>query len=227
MANRAVSFRIVWLWVWLSATCTLLTAQSPVIDFNPDNGRGDVLTLGAFNWPVGTAESIQQTIGDITVRVVAEGSDDAKLTFAWWKAGYDFGATRVSDGVTTLAANQNMRLVITGLKPGKHSLTTWHNHVDADPPVGKLSIDHAGLSIMVEPSHRVTHDDEARTAHLTFEQTADETLEVVLRPAQGQRVILNSLASIKSILRCKSGDQRRQMEMSTRWKTQPWLGNRP
>lgn len=170
-------------------------AQSPlVIDFNPDNGRSDVLTRGVTNWPVGTAASIQQTIGDITIRLEGEGNSDAKLTFAWWKAGYDFGATKSSDGVTTTSADQRLRLTITGLKPGMHSLATWHNHLDADPPAGKLAIEHAGQSTSVEPSHRVKHDDDARTSYLQFEQRADEKFEVILRPAPGQRVVLNALA---------------------------------
>ena len=170
------------------------TGQTPlVIDFNPDNGRNDVVTKGTLNWPIGSTAKSQQTIGNVTISVAAEGGPESELEGSWWKAGFDFPAALVSDGVSTRDPGHTLRVTISGLPPGRHSITTWHNHVDADSPKS-IDIELNGQTQRITPTHRVTHDDDAANAHFAFEQTGDAKIEMVLRSAPDQRVILSALA---------------------------------
>ncbi len=165
------------------------------IDFNPDNGRGDVVTRGMLNWPIGTVANTERQIDAVKIELFVESSGAKKLAFDWWKGGYDFGATRASDGVTTEEAGAPIRLRITGLAPGRHTLTTLHNRVGAMPSPEAIIVEVAGNSRSVVPSHRVKHDDDAATCHLPFEQVAGQSCEIVFRPSSADhRVIINALA---------------------------------
>ena len=165
-----------------------------LIDINPDNGRSDIRTAGAINWPIGSTNSAQTTADGVRVEVRTT-TESARLKFDWWKAGYDVGATLASDGVTTEQPGETIELVLSGLTAGKHSLVTWHNHTTkqtAPPRVG-IQIGDSAESI-VETTSCVTHDDDAATSYATFEAAADRETVVRIRPLdKSQHAILNGL----------------------------------
>lgn len=165
-----------------------------LIDINPDNGRSDVRTPEAFNWPVGPASSAQTTVDGVNFQLKA-ASNDSQLNFAWWKAGYDVGATLASDGVTTDRPGETLLLSLSGLTPGFHTLTTWHNRTTPDGKPIRLGIQIGETAeVLTDCSTCVAHDDDCATAHLTFEVPAQQATVVRIRPLdKTQHAILNAL----------------------------------
>ena len=179
------------------------SADQPLyIDFNPDNGRSDVRSPHASNWPIATCRQVEQRFGNLSLQLAAIGGDQPELTFGWWKAGYDFGATFCSDGITTVAVNTEVELRISRLSAGTHSLATWHSDWNNSAPDSELSaIDiqwHVGNqnhSATIEPTQRVKHDDEAASYFFEFEISEGEILAVRFKPKSDRgRVVLNGLA---------------------------------
>lgn len=189
-----------------------LLLASPVIaqsqnwvDFNPDNGRSDVRTPQAVNWPIGICSQAEQTIGPVYARVNVIGRATSKLTFSWWKAGYDSGATLCSDGVTTVENGDGIELTMRGLSEGKHSLVTWHSDCDAAASAAPILISatfrtasgdsEPWYETAVQPTHRVAHDDDAMTCYMEFEAKAGEDVVLCFRPSHDQqRIVLNGFA---------------------------------
>lgn len=164
------------------------------VDINPDNGRSDVRTAAVTNLPVGLSSELATSIGDVNIKLRTT-TRDTKLNFAWWKAGYDVGATLASDGVTTEQPGEAIELVLGGLTAGRHSITTWHNQttVSREPQHIEIQVDN-GPAMIVECTSCVLHDDDAATAYLEFDVVAGRDNVVRIRPKEkSQHVILNAL----------------------------------
>lgn len=193
------------MWLALGVSSSALP-QTPLnlVDFNPDNGRSDVRTPGAFNWPIGTASQFEQTIDGIHWQLKTAGRDRAQLTSGWWKAGYDSGATLTADGVTTVDSGETIQLSLNGLPPGPHTITAWHSSWDIEPHLHPITIQISTSSpieteqakpLQVMPTHRVIHDDDAATSHFAFHCKAGQTIILNFRPFDArQRVVLCGLA---------------------------------
>lgn len=164
------------------------------VDINPDNGRSDVRTAAVTNLPVGLSSELATSIGDVNIKLRTT-TRDTKLNFAWWKAGYDVGATLASDGVTTEQPGEAIELVLGGLTAGRHSITTWHNQttVSREPQHIEIQVDD-GPAMIVECTSCVLHDEDAATAYLEFDVVAGRDNVVRIRPKEkSQHVILNAL----------------------------------
>ncbi len=168
-----------YLFITISSLTVTVAAAAPLrVELNGDNGRRDVLTRGWTDWRVPDGVAATTTIGDLTFRLRAVG-DGSKLTAGWWTRGFDFGATLASDGIQVAGPGAAIELVIEGLPPGPHSLTTWHAAWAAPQPAAfDLAIDGNQVATGLSPAHRVTHDDEATILHLGFEATAGEPVVV-------------------------------------------------
>lgn len=168
-----------------------------LFDLNPDNGRGDVLTLGAVNWPIGSGEKFERAHAGWNVSLAPANSTGEKLTFAWWKAGYDSGATLASDGITSEQPGVAVRLRISGLQPGRHSLVTWHNALDEMPNHSAILVkaihpSAASIPARCIASHRARKDDSANTSYVVYEVAADGIADILYQPEDPQeRVIIN------------------------------------
>ncbi|MCC6510236.1 MAG: T9SS C-terminal target domain-containing protein [Pirellulaceae bacterium] len=184
---------LVWCGWWFGLPNENAFSQT-LIDINPDNGRSDVRTPDAINWPIGSTKSAQVSADALGVelRTVTKGS---RLKFDWWKAGYDVGATLASDGVTTEQPGETIELILSGLAPGKHTLLTWHNHTAAVSAPHRVGIQVGnGPEVVVNATSRVTHDDDAATGYVVFEAVADRETIVRIRPLDiNQSAILNGL----------------------------------
>ncbi len=185
-------------------------AESPlVIDFNPDNGRGDIVTPGAMNWPVKEAREDVRTVNDLQVRVECLRDGD-KLSAPWWKAGFDVAATLTSDGVSTSAPGGGLRITIAGLTDGQHRLVLWHNglsdkayagHIQVVASVGNDKGSAQGGTfaaqppIVVRPSHRVLHHDDSAYAMIQCAVERNQVLRIdVTTTDDRESVILNGLS---------------------------------
>jgi hypothetical protein len=172
-----------------------------VVDLNPDNGRSDVRTALAVNWPVKPGVSSVLAFEQLRAEISCTHMSVGGLQWGWWKAGYDHGATLSSDGVAAQGPGNGILLTLDGLKAGKHSLTTWHNdwsdvHTSQAISVS-LQIGNADptQTQLVNPSHRVKNDDFASSAHFEFEMTDGQQLSIRCMPTQpGYFAMLNGFA---------------------------------
>ena len=172
-----------------------------LIDLNPDNGRSDVVTPHAFNWPINEGHEFVHVVDGVEVRIAAN-SADGKLRFGWWKAGYDSGAKLSSDGVTSEKPGESISLTLNGLAPGEHSLAIWLNTWSGAPTAGSMiaEVEQANQlgeanSVAVVTSHRVGSDDDAATAYVRFQVTENGIATIHLRPSNpAARIELNGFA---------------------------------
>ena len=165
----------------------LAAVAGPRVDLNQDNGRGDVLSPGWDNWRVPQAASATAKFGGITVTIRAVG-DNAKLTTAWWKPGFDYPARMASDGVVVAG---KMELVLRGLPAGRHSLATYHNAFTAAQPNRIIVTGPGGASVTVTPTSQVKHDADAASAFLEFDAEAGKDVMLVFTPERSGTVVIN------------------------------------
>jgi len=169
------------------------SAQPLRVDLNPDNGRGDVRSPHAENWPITEGAELSRKFGAVEVTFRAPGG---RLASTWWKAGYDSGAVLASDGLTR--AGGTIEMVIRGLSPGRHSLATWHNCVEG-APLGAIGVSVDGTSRLkgIKPTSRVAHDDDAASAWVEFAATAGKEVVIAFTP-DGEKstgsVVINGFA---------------------------------
>lgn len=168
-------------------------AADPVrVDVGQDNGRRDHLTPRALNWQIkGGGPASFDLGGGVRARLSAVGGRGA-LNPVFWKGGLDTGATLATDGVL-VANGGRLRLTLSGLSPGRHTLATFHNGVEAKPP-GKLQVSVNGEPRVenVTPTHRSARDDEAGSAFVVLEARPGQEIVVEFAPSSpGGAVILN------------------------------------
>lgn len=181
----------------LVCTARGLSADELRVDLSQDNGRQDVLARGWTQWRVADADEVSRSFGDVKVTIRRQGAIGRGLTAVWWKAGFDGPAALASDGVTVQGGDRGgqLELLIHGLAPGRHSLTTFHNAVVAQ----RMSAMTVTMNDVVQqrefqPSSRVLNDADAATVHLEFEGAS---VRVQLAPdGRGEidNVILNGFA---------------------------------
>ncbi len=139
------------------------------------------------NWDVPSVVSDTRTIQGIGVTL---RSND-ELAGDWWRGGYDVGATFATDGIV----GSSIQIVLTDLPPGRHTLTTWHNHLQTSKSSRyTVRVNDQVVLENVEPSVRVTHDDDAAAAHVAFDAvTGKETVITISPDGSGEfdRVTLN------------------------------------
>ncbi len=177
--------------------------DSVKIDFNGDHGRQDVQAYGYFDWRVGTATTIERDFGGIKISISARHAQ-TKLVHDWWKAGFDYGARLVSDGIVLENPLPNDAIIVKvrGLKPGKHRIVSWHNAVSAvSSGAFRVRINGVEKQSDIKPSHRVTHDDDAQTWSGEITVDSAEPIEFCFEPqfqaakrGQVANVILNGFA---------------------------------
>ncbi|WP_395089342.1 polysaccharide lyase family 1 protein [Armatimonas sp.] len=152
------------------------------MDLNSDGARGDVRTPEWENWAPKEGTSASQTFGKVTVTLRSVGGT---FGVGWWKAGYDSNATLASDGVISKGMGK-LELVFAGLTPGKHTLVTFHNRLESEPP-RQLTV--GGVS--VTPTVRTESDADAATGFVTFVASPSGEATIAL---EGTNLVLNGFA---------------------------------
>jgi hypothetical protein len=166
------------------------------IDIGQKNDRRDVLTKTAENWIITDGPAATQRIGGVTF-ALRPGATGGTLAGALWKGGIDTGATLATDGVTVKGASgpAELQLTLTGLAPGRHSLTTYHNFTSQnDSGRYSLAVDGVLKAPAIVPPRRVASDYDAATTFVEFEAVADKDVVVTLKAqGPGDTLILNGL----------------------------------
>ncbi len=161
------------------------TALALKVDIGPDNGRKDVLTPEAENWVFKDAPSTTFHSGLLTFTLRPSGG--GQLSGVLWKGGLDTGATLATDGLTIKGGTpgSTLELTIIGLTPGHHTLTTYHNLTEN---IAATAVGHITLSINgqpkitnLKPSVRTANDDDAATAYMEFEATANTPVVITIK----------------------------------------------
>jgi hypothetical protein len=154
------------------------------VDLNPDNGRGDVVTPKCENWPF-DAKRPTRSFGTVEVAL----QSPSPLSVRWYKPLLVHGATLTSDGVV---ASGRLDIVLSGLKPGRHTLATFHNRIDeGEAPAYRVSVDGLVRLEDVRPTSRVHDDADAACAYVEF-VASDAPVMVRVEATGGDgQVILN------------------------------------
>src|ERR1700744_5354087 len=99
------------------------------VDLNPPERRTDILSPHWENWAWHEGASGSNVFGAITVTFRA-GTKELLLPVLF-KGTLDYEAHMASDGfvVKNSGGDGGVDMIITGLAPGKHTITTYHNEV--------------------------------------------------------------------------------------------------
>jgi hypothetical protein len=180
----------------VAGTCTVAIAGEPLrIDVSPRFDRHDHLSRDRENWVISPEKPAPIELDGIALSI-GSADDKTPLQASWWKAGLVHDATMASDGVF-VEGGKGLVLTIRGFAPGKHSLVTYHNSLwDADLTPIDVLVDEQLADSNIQPSRRVTADDDAASAYVEFEAKADQDVVVAIRPrtdSPGGSVVLNGL----------------------------------
>ena len=178
-----------------------VVSAEPVVrvDVNPPEPRRDVQTPGWESWPWEAGLKAAKSFGPVQITLRTHPSN--RLEVLWVKGFLDEGVRLGSDGlwVAGPADTAVLEIVLEGLPPGRHSLTTWHNEPRTNSPSAfMLWMEGRPEAGPFRPSHRVRHDDEVATARVEFNVRDQTPVTIQLRPlGEGPpagTLLLNGLA---------------------------------
>ena len=116
------------------------------------------------SWVINEQKEAEKTFGDVTVKL------KGNMASKWFKVGMSapYYSRLVSDGIAT---EDSLELIISGLKPGPHSLLTFHNTFDKMEarvfPAIKIYVNDK-LTQTVSQSNRALSKIESGTAYIKF-----------------------------------------------------------
>ena len=136
-------------------------------------GRPEAIDPNFIPWIMYDAPTTSSNFSGITITFTSVGPAGTGLTGGWWKQGVDtLGVLMADDGMTVANGNQGgqIRMVISGLSYGPHTIATYHNTWD-DPTANTFSpinISVNGVMVITNlvPSNRVTNNYDAASAYL-------------------------------------------------------------
>jgi hypothetical protein len=155
------------------------------VDINQETQRKDVLTQGWENWMLKEGASASRKFAEVTVTVRTAGPVGKGLATSIYKAALDTAATVAADGVFVKEGNKggSLELVLSGLSPDRHTLTTFHNSLWKEP-MSAFSVrrDGAVLRSGLHPSERVSEDADLAGVHISFEAGAGKDVVFTYTP---------------------------------------------
>lgn len=169
-----------------------------VVDLNANDGRKASYARNADNWNVPGETTATTTIDGVTFTLSNGGNVGGDLRTVNCKllqlqSGiYPY---KTMDGVTINDCTSGgvIKLEISGLSAGKHSLKTWHSCVD-NATVGTMSISINGQTTAtgVACPTRVTDEDNAGMSYSTFNVSSGQTVTVLIKPEGSGNAWLNA-----------------------------------
>ena len=146
------------------------------------SARSDTAAPRYIEWQFDQANPATN-FGAIKVTLRKVGPEGV-LQSGLYKFGIDFGARLACDGIQTRGAAMEMTLA--GLSPGRHTLTTFHNALQASgqPPAKfDVYVDDKVVLTKVQASVQVTNDYEIASACFAVNAKPDQELIVRFVPA--------------------------------------------
>lgn len=172
---------------FVAMTCSSAYCAEPIrIDLGMDTGRNDTATPGWQEWQVKNDHEATHEFDGIAVTLRSPAG--SIVEGQWYKAGLSTGATMATDGVMAPA----LEIELAGLKPGRHSLVTYHNGLNKEP-LNSFTIAVIGndANATVQPTTRVASNEAAECAYVEFDVRADTP--AVIRITGDPSVVLNGL----------------------------------
>ena len=221
--------------------CTLTgytAAQEPVfstgsrirVDLNANDGRQNSYTNNAYNWIVsGTTPTA--VFNGVTFKLSNGGNTGSGIRSASYKSLTKSDGTTPTltmDGVTIKDADKGgvIKLEISGLSSGTHTLTTWHSYFDNWPGGSPVTVTVNGSkSNTVTVPTRVTNDENAGKSFTTFNASGG-TVTVLIQPTDTSKngAVLNAFEidgadPFKSIsgMTPKDGERHLEAEKGLSW----------
>ncbi|MBQ8297980.1 MAG: RICIN domain-containing protein [Ruminococcus sp.] len=159
-----------------------------VVDINANDGRKASYTKTAENWIVPGDTTASTTINALTFTLSSGGSVGTGIRSVNYKVLQKSDGTTPTmtmDGVTIQDGDSGgvIKLEISGLSAGTHSLKTWHSCVDnASASTLSVSINGKTTASGVSCPTRVTNPDDAGMSYSTFNVSAGQTVTVLISP---------------------------------------------
>lgn len=158
------------------------------VDINANDGRTDAHSLVFNNWNVPAANEVTAVFNDVTFTLSNGGTTGGRVKGANWKGLIlsDGSTPRLAmDGaiIEDAVSGGTIKLEITGLSAGTHTLTTWHAFWDN--VVGStmtLSIDGVVTATGIKSVTRPRRDSDAGITHSEFQVLEGATVTVLVSP---------------------------------------------
>lgn len=159
------------------------------IDINGNDGRKPSYSKNAENWIVAAGSSSEFKTNGVTFRLSnggSAGSDLRSVNYKGLQESTEYGTpTLTMDGVTIQDGDNGgtIKLEISGLSAGTHSLKTWHSCVDnASASSVSVSINSKTTATGIACPTRVSDSDDAGMSYSVFEVSGGETVTVLIKP---------------------------------------------
>lgn len=169
----------------------------PALEVDLDmSGRpsSEVSELGYVAWPITAGATAAKTIEGVTFTFAKAGSNGTELAATWSKAAVQAPnyARLVGDGITVTDGNagSQIRLTISDLPAGKHSLLTYHN-VPGASGAGKVTVQVNGAvqTTNLQESQNALSNSAAPSSYVTFDAAAGQ--DVVLLFTSTAALVIN------------------------------------
>ena len=165
---------------------TTAVTENGYTRWSPDNTNGAAsgTTPVSRSFTTATGENVTVTFAQTAASAAAGGTG---LLSNWYKAGAEGSAKLVSDGLTVAPANfaggGQLRMTITGLSAGTHTLLTYHNAWDglATGTVGPIDISVNGTQVIdnLQPTIRAASTTAAAMAYVELSVAGPSTVTEV------------------------------------------------
>jgi hypothetical protein len=195
-----------------------------LVDLNANDGRQDSYTKNAdYNWIINSGTP-SATFNGLTFKLSKDGagSEIRAVNLKTLTKADGSSPTLTQDGVTVKDADKGgrIKLEISGLSAGTHTITTYHSYVDNWSNGSPVSITVNGTKTVsgLKVPTRVTNDWDAGIAHSVF--TASGTVTVLITPDDANKngAVLNAFEidgvdPAKSISRFSPKDREKHHEI--------------
>lgn len=158
------------------------------VDLNKNDGRKASYTKTCYNWIIDSATP-SYTVDGVTFKLsnggsVGQGIDSVNCKILQLQ-DVEKTPTLTMDGVKIKDGDNGgtIKLEISGLSAGTHSLTTWHSTADAvEISTMSISVNGKTTATGVKAPVRVKDSNDAGMSYSTFTVAAGETVTVLIKP---------------------------------------------
>lgn len=158
------------------------------LDFNEASRQEtEVNEPGWTPWPVADVASESKTVSGVTFKVSKAGTGGTSLTTDWYKViiqAPNYGRM-AGDGLIVKDGNSGgaIKLEISGLSAGTHSLLAYHNTTDGNQ-WAEINVDVDGTRKVtnLKPSNRALSTDASVLSYVVFEAAAGKTVTLLYSP---------------------------------------------
>ncbi|MBQ4464954.1 MAG: hypothetical protein II916_03205, partial [Oscillospiraceae bacterium] len=159
-----------------------------IVDLNANDNRFFSTTPTACNWAIASGSSASASFNGLTFKLSnggSVGSGIKSVDYTGLQRTDDSTPTLTMDGVTIDGGEKGgvIKLEISGLSAGTHTLKTWHSCMDG-LATSTMSVTVNGKKTCsgIAAVARVKNDDAAAFGFSTFDVTAGQTVTVLIQP---------------------------------------------